>query len=509
MNIKKISIVVLLFIFTFVLRLWNLNQMGATWDESAQVVDGYHFIEILAHGDFNNKYLYDHPTHPPLTKYIYGLSGHLDATSKINPHPIYRKGEPIFNYDLTYSHITSILFASLSVIPVVLIGWEYISPFVGTIAGIIFSMLPFFVGLSQVASIESILMFFFTISVYLFLKFLKHQTMTLTIITAVLTGLALGTKYTNFLLFPLMIWIYLIWYFHHRKKKKKLFNVQLIYIFFISLITYFVIWPQPWFHLNEFIQMNYEARIVDTKYSVPEIFFGRLMFVPKVYYIVHFLITTPFLILGLLLVGLKNISDKKGWVLYMLAAWFVLPFIQSFYNFRQHGVRYIIEIYAPLSLIVAIGFDFIASKLTKKILIKSAYFVPVFIYMLVILVKTTPYYLDYFNIVVGGAKGVYEKRLFQLGWWGEGIKEAAIYIDQKALRGSRVAFAVDPIGTVPPLKNVIPLPYDPKERYDYAVVNYFNVTRERFDDSEIRRDYKLTHEVRVDGGVLIWIYKHK
>jgi len=500
---KKILLIILIFIFSISLRLWNLNSMGRTFDESAQIELGYKIILIIKEKKFNDPLL-SYPYHPPLTKYLYGWAGQYDLLG-------YREnGDPIFRYDWINARIISVFFSSLTVVFIVLIGWQYISPFVGIISGIIFSSVPFFLGLSQIASIESVLIFFFTASIYSFLNFLKKQSFINASIAGVLIGLAFETKYTNILLVPLIILIYSIWYFYKNKKKNNYFNLKVIYIFLISFFMFFVLWPMPWFHLKEVIQANYQMRIVDTSHSIPEVFFGRLMLVPKIYYVVHFLITTPILLLILFIVGFKTVSFKKNWILYVLAVWFLFPFIQSLYNFRQHGVRYIIEIYAPFALISAIGFDHLVSKISKRIWLKFVFFVPVIIYMLAVLIRITPYYLDYFNILVGGTKNVYEKRLFQLGWWGQGMREAGLYIQKNVASGSQVAVVGgNSFSVMPSINNVSVTKYEEDRRYDYIVVSYFQVIREGFNDIKIKNSYSPVYNVLADGAPLVTIYRQR
>lgn len=500
-KIIKLLIVLSIFVFAVLLRLWNLDKMGRTWDEDSQVELGYKFIKLIEDRNFSDP-LWLYPYHPPLTKYLYGWAAQFDVQEN-------KDGKIIFNYDWTNARRVSVLFSSLTAVLVLLMGWSYLSPFVGTISAVIFSTLPFFLGLSQLATIESVLIFFFTASVYSFMNFLQRMNVRSGILTGVLVGLALETKYTNILLIPLFLWIYLLWYFYKNKKRNKLFNSKILIIVLFSFLTFFILWPMPWFNLKEIFDLNYKMRITDTAYSIPEVFFGRLMFVPKLYYTVEFLITTPLLILALFIVGLKNISDKKTWIMYSLVAWFILPFLQSFYNFRQHGVRYIIEIYAPLSLIAGIGFNYLSEKFTKKVLIKTLFFVPVFLYLLLILFKISPYYLNYFNGVVGGAKNVYEKRLFQLGWWGEGGREAAFYIKSIAPKGSTVGVAHEPFVSIPQLEGLKIMPYKEDKTYDYVIVGFFHVIRHGFDDSKIRKNYKLVYSVTADKAHLMEVYSRK
>lgn len=498
---NKLFIILLIFFFSIGLRFWNLNQMGRTWDESAYVQWGYDFVELAIKGDFKDPYWHEKSASPPLSSYLFGIPARFDV-DKFDS-----KGKPIFNYDYTHVRLVSVLFSSLTVISLVLFGWKYASFFTGALAGIILAMLPLFVGYSQLATLESLIIFFFTATVFSFFNFLMNFSKRNILLTGILLGLALGIKYTNFLLVPLLTLIYLVWFFSVKREDRLSRIKSLLLIFVVGLITFFVLWPMPWFHLSEVVAFNADLRY--SPYSVPEVFFGRLIHVPKLYYFVYFLITTPFLVILFFLMGLKKISNEKKWIFYSVVIWFLFPFVQSIYNFRQHGIRYIIEIYAPLALIAAIGFDHVINKITKKTLSKAILFIPVAIYLLVILVKISPYYLDYFNIVVGGTKNVYEKQLFQLGWWGQGIGEAADYVVKNAQKGSRVGIALSPATVMPALENFNVSKYEEKEKYDYIIVNYFNILREGFDDSKIRKQYNPVYVVRADGAFLATVYKSK
>ena len=502
-KIIKLIAVLLVFIFAFLLRIWNIDRMGRTWDEGAYVEMGYKFVQLAKKGDFSNPYWYKTSDAPPLARYAYGLIGQLDIDHFLE------SGDAVFRYNLTASRILSAFVSSLSAVIVLLIGWEFISIFVGVAGAIIFMMLPFFLGLSQLATLESFTMLFFTSSIYVFLHFLKDFSIKKMFLSGILVGIALTTKYTNVLLMPLMTFVYL-WYFKSANKKVSLrFTIKVLCIFLISIVVFFLLWPMPWVHLREVFDVNYKWRVIGSRQSVPEVFFGRLMLVPIFYYFVHFLITTPLVILGFFMIGIKYIFKNKKWILYVLLVWFLFPFILSFYNFRQHGVRYIIQVYAPLSLIAAIGIDYFFSKFTSKITTKLLYFVPIIIYLFIILVRITPYYLDYFNILVGGAKGVYEKKLFQLGWWGQGIGESAEYLSKNAAKGSKIGLAISPLVVMPHLSNQDMSRYQEGINYDYVIVNYFNIVREGFNDYEIKKNYIPVYFVLADGAKIVTVYKHK
>lgn len=503
-KIVKLLAIFFVLIFAFSLRIWNLNEMGRTWDEPFYVEQGYKIVDAVKKRDFNNSILYTDPDPPIVAKYLYGLADHLNI-GKIIPC-----NHQLCEYDFTSGRLVSALFASLTVLLVVLIGLEYISFFTGISAGIIFSMLPIFLGLSQLVVIESILTFFFTACVYSFLNVLKLFSIRNVIVCGILLGLAIGTKYTNIMLIPIFALIYFCWYLSNKKKKgNKLFEKKLIIIVLISFVTLFVIWPAPWFHLDYVLKWEQAIRFSEVaSHPVPEVFFGRLMPVPIFYYLVYFVITTPFLIIVLFLGGLKDISNRKKWILYVLVIWFFMPFLQSFLNMRQHGVRYIIQIYVPLSLITAIGINYFLEKL-KIQKIKYAFLILIIIYMFIVLKNISPYYLDYFNILVGGSEGVYESKSFQMGWWGQGIREAGLYVANNAKKGSKVGIALSPATVMPNLKEMSIEPYDENKTYDYVIVNYYNIIREGFDDGQIKNKYNAVYRVMADGATLATVYKVK
>ena len=510
---NKWFIILIIFVFSMGLRIWNINQMGRTWDEAEYVEPGYRFIELIKKGDLNNDYFFTTYNHPPLAKYLYGITAHLD-TEKVLPN-----GNPVLRYDLTYSRMLSAITSSLAIIVVVIIGWQFGTLFVGVISGLILSMLPVFLGYSQLVTTESMVMLFFTLPVYIFFLLLQKYSLNKLLATGVLTGLALQIKQSNFMLVPLFIIMYFIWYFKAKHSRTKFINsraASIIYIVLISIVVFVLLWPMLPFHAFEVFHIHqklwnvkFTPKIWLITLSPPEVFFGRLMLTPIFYYIVYLFITTPFLLLLFFFKGILIVFRKRDWSYYILLAWFLVPFILSVYSWRQHGVRYIIQIYAPLSILAAVGFDFIVSKFTKRDVFKFIYFLPVVIYLFIILFKITPYYLDYFNLLVGGTSGVYTNRSFQIGWWGQGIREAGLYLEKSAPKRSKIGLALSPIHVMPPLINLDVSKYSEEEKYDFVIVNYYNVLRERFNDYEIKKNYNPMYFVKADGASLVTVYKHK
>lgn len=511
MNLKRVFskhpiLLLSLFIFllAFSLRVWNLNKAGQVWDEKSLLVDyAWHHIKDAKNLDFGNEFWWKGtPDHPPLARYLRGIASIPD----IKAWDI--KGFPIYNYDLTYNRMLSVLLTSFAAVLVFLIGARYISLYSGIASGMIFSMMPIPLGHSQIAMLEPLGIFFFTASMFAFFLFLEKPNRKRMLLSGIALGFALLARETHIMLLPMMLIILFIKNFNAKNKYPKSVLYKILGTFGIAFLIFFLLWPMPFFHLDYMYRYFVELR-VNVMTSIPEVFFGKLMLVPIPYYFIYFIITTPFIILLLALIGLKKIDRSKNWIWYSFILWFCFPFLMSFYPKREQGIRYIIQICAPLALIAGLGFEIVVFRFIKKIKYRILLFLPLFLYQFIILLRITPYYIDYFNILVGGAKGVYEKRLFHLAWWGEGIREAFTYLDKNAPKGATIGIAVTPSHILPPLPGRKIIIYKDSEKYDYVVVNFYHIVRIGFDNNFVRRDYEVVYSVIADGAHLVQVYKKK
>lgn len=511
---NKWLIILLIFLFSVLLRIWNLNEIGRTWDEHEYVEQGYRMVELLKKGDFDNSYFYTTYDHPPLIKYLYGITAHFDV-EKYLPN-----GDVILKYDLIYSRLLSAILFSLGVVIVVVIGWRIFSPMVGILSGIILSMLPFSLGLSQLVTAESLKLFVYPLVIYTYILLIEKFSWKRVLIAGIVTGIVLQSKQSNLLVIPMLGFMFFLQYKKIKKNLRSDFKISriksVVAIFLISIAVFIIIWPQVIFHFKEIYTIHqrlwnvqFSPNIWQITLSPPEVFFGKLMLTPVFYYIVYFFITIPVLILCLFFVGIREVFKKKNIYLFSILLWFLLPFSLSIYSWRQHGLRYIIEIYPAIAIISAIGLEFIIVKIAKKSIYRLAFFIFVILYMSINLWFIKPYYLDYFNELIGGVNTVYKFKLFQIGWWGEGVREAGLYLIKNAPKGSTVGLAISPIHSAPPMPMLAVQKYDSRKKYDYLIVNTYNVLREGFDDSYIKNNYEAIHFVKADKAILAIVYKVK
>lgn len=509
---NKWLVVLLIFLFSLSLRVWNLNEIGRTWDEQEYVEQGYKMVELLRKGDFNNSYFYTTYDHPPLVKYLYGIAAHFDVDKHLS------NGEVILKYDLTYSRILSAILFSLGVAIVVLIGWKLYSSAVGVFSGIILSMLPFSLGLSQLVTTESLKIFIYPLTIYSYILLVEKFSWKRVLTAGLVTGIAFQAKQSNVLLVPILGIMFLFQYFKLKTKEKTEFaKIRIKAIFLISLIGVFVfilIWPQLLFHFKDVFAINERTwgvhlspNIWQITLSPPEVFFGRLMLTPIFYYVVYFFISIPVIILFLFFSGVKTVFKRMNIYSFSILLWFLLPFSLSIYSWRQHGLRYIIEIYPAIAIISAIGFETISKKVIQNKIYKLLLFVSIVIYLFISLWLIKPYYLDYFNELVGGVNTVSKYNLFQTGWWGQGLREAGLYLKNNAPQGSRVGLAISPDITLPRFDSLNYSNWTANDRYDYVVVNNYHIIRDGFKDNIIKKKYKPVYFVKADKAILVTVYK--
>lgn len=510
-NYKILFLALVIFIFSLTLRIWNLNAAGRWSDEPALVEKGYILVNLIKNKDFSNPFWYKEGSdHPPLSMYFYGLFSQKDLIKydpKLASSFWIHRGAPLFNYDLTYARLVSVLVSSLAVLLVFLIAYRYFSLFSAITSSVILAMLPHFLGYSQLITYESWVELFFTACVFSYLLYLEKNTRFFLVLTGILTGFALGVKESTIVVFGFYLGAYIVYKITTNKKTVNFRH--LLQIPFISLITFIAICPMPWFHLPVYATSVYNLWFKNMG-LIPELIFGKRMGAHFFYYPLALLITTPAIILGLAVAGVKfSLDNRKKWIYAVLIIWFLSPFLMMLFHHRQHMVRYIIEIYTPLSILSAIGLEYLIKKISKGIIFKTVIFISLFIYLLVILLKLSPFYLEYYNELVGGTKNVYQNKLFYIGWFGEGLKDPGIYIAKHTVKNSLIGLALDPysLGAVYRVPTLRYQAYDPKQKYDYVMVNYYKDIRLQFDESALNKSYVLVYTEKANGIDLVRVYK--
>jgi hypothetical protein len=264
---------------------------------------------------------------------------------------------------------------------------------------------------------------------------------------------------------------------------------------FASLLPIIVTWPWLWGDTARHLQTT----IHHWNFTPKELFLGQEGGVPADYFLASFLAVTPLGVVVLFFAGLVRAMRSRGkWILVL--SWFLAPFAWTFTGFRQDGVRYVYSAFPAFAIIAAAGLLTISARLTA--VLRHSALVPLVFCLVAYLGwvdwRIHPYYLDYFNEAVGGPSGVYEHRLFETGWWSEGLNEAVAYLNVHAPYGAswtlRGADDHTFIGLRPDL---------PRDDRDPR----FIVTRELTPGRPPPAGYQVAMEVRVEGAPIVAVYR--
>lgn len=492
---KPILIALLIFIFAVLVRSYNFAEMGQTWDETAYVLDGHKLIKLISKADFGNEYWYHFPDHPPLAKYLYGIVSYLDLNGTMP------NGNPSFNFDFNFMRLLSLFYGALASILVYFFVRKYFSNTVGILSSVILALLPVYVGMNQLVTLESPIVLFFIATIFAFMSLLEKPSNKKIILVGILLGLTISIKITNLLIVPILFGSLLIYIKKHKMSRNQALKIMLI--FPISIVMFFALWPALWFHPLQTFRNALAIRV--PQLGSQSLFLGEYKSAPVHYFLIYFLVTTPLLVIFFFFIGLKDILRKPSWQYATIILWFFVPFLLSFYNLKQGGIRYIIEIYPALSILASLGIVYLARKFKENGLQLLYIFIPV--YLLISLFLISPYYLNYFNSLVGGPGGVYSNKTFDLGWWGEGQREAVKYLLKVAQPGQTVGVYVVPKYLLPPVEGLEFKFYDKKEKYDYLIVNYYALLQKRQDYNSIPKDYGLVYSVQAGGAPIVNVYK--
>lgn len=481
-NSYKLTILipVIIFVIAFGWRLIGINSQGETWDEIAYYNAGKQYLQNIKHFDFNSSHWDANKEHPPVAKYIYGLVS-------IKP---YLENK----VDYTPGRVASAFMGALTVLLVYFIGKYLFSCQVGILAALILAFTPYLVGLNKVYGLDTPTVLFFTLTAFLFLKAVTKNSNFYYFISAISLGLSIGVRFNNLLLYPLLILILLIFKgknFILGKDRKYLWHILTFAI--IPILIFFLSWPWLWSdtvnHLN--ITLGHWSQ-------VNEIYFGQNIIAPYSYYFIYFLVSTPFLLIFLIVPYLFLMWKEKNKYLWIIFLWLMIPFLWTFAVIRQDGVRYILMIYPPLAIICA----YVLSKIkSDKVYLISS--MAVVFYLIVSNILIHPYYLDYYNEIFSGPKNVYEKKLFQIGWWGEGLEEATAWLNKNAALNSTIYYNVIPNHTIGYTRS--DLANTTSENADYIVIN---TNSEWYKNAIIDlQKYKLVYEVKASNAPLAKIYE--
>lgn len=438
-----------------------------TIDESKWLIRSANFYEAVTSGQFEHAFQHGHPG--VMIMYA-GALGYLwqfpDYVDKENTQ--HRWGDEVMGLLESYGHkpidllaagrTFVVIFNTIALTLAFLYALRLIGFWPALLAFLLIALDPFHAALSRLLHPDSLLSTFMLAATLAFMAYLfAGRRLRDLIMAGVLTALAWLTKTPAVFLAPLVGLLTLIelaahvtaqsgWRWRDFVRGASIWRVvRTLGIWaLVAVGVYFLLWPALWVAPRATLAQVFDisSDYAFQGHSSPVFFNGRiyngdpgLSFYP----ITYLWRTTPVIMLGLLLVAPMLLSRRSGlrtrqiWLVALSLAAFVGFFLVFMNLGAKKFDRYLLPVYMPLDFLAALGLagavGWLASLKTptwaRPVAIGLAVLVVAF--QAVQSLPTFPYYLSYYNPVMGGAEKAPE--VMFIGW-GEGLDEAARYLNE-------------------------------------------------------------------------------
>jgi len=306
---------------------------------------------------------------------------------------------------------------------------------------------PFTIAHQRLLHLDGLLASFMLLSVLAFVDFLERKRTTSLIVSAMAAGFTLLTKTPGWFLLPFVFGLsaWKIW--QEGKRRNSVFWLRNFVIWgLIALLVVFVFFPAMWAAPIQIVQQmfGYALGSAQGEFSGPLFFNGQIY--PNgdfsaagwMFYPISFIWrSTPLTLIGLMLAIYAIFRNRKSInrLIDLPIIAILLSFAVLFMSFMTLGDkkfdRYLLPALPPLLLIAGWGWArFVQTlpALSKPAWRGVAVLVAVAALQLASALPTFPYYLSYYNPLLGGSAKAAE--VMQIGW-GEGLDQAANYLKQQ------------------------------------------------------------------------------
>jgi len=522
----------------FVFQAMVLPRVGMTWDEPSDYLIGRANMKFWQTGD--RKYLdeVNNPafhTNEPMV-YTYGAQYYPPFSFTFASFVSHIISEWLHLVTLIDGyHLGGVILGTIGVAAfwylLVTIG---LTGNIATITTLIYALYPTIFGQMRNDIKDVPLTSMMTVAMLGFVKTMslwkKHRRSAIRwgIIGAVALGWAAGVKPTAFLvIIASLMWLVLSFIrsrvFRQELKPYGLLVCFLMLLGLLALLSFLSIWPWLWDAAIEKIELVWDF-FSTVGVGMPVPYFGKIYFashdVPWHYPLGILAIQTPIEIVFLAVVGMfvglwQYIKGKSMWpLLFILWFWvgigrFFIPHVVIYAKVRQF-----LESMPAFFVLVGIGLEQLRhlgrlshlQEKTKK-LVPIGVGIVIIIHLLIIDIRFFPYEPSYFNLLVGGTKGVTEKRLFDAEYWASGVKEGMEYVNSISSEGNPTS--VYACGMKHLAVNYA-APYvrvtDVGEDFQYALIphsfSWFGYGMDFY-----KQFYKPVYVIKRAGAELFYVYK--
>ncbi|HJW89455.1 MAG TPA: phospholipid carrier-dependent glycosyltransferase, partial [Anaerolineales bacterium] len=352
---------------------------------------------------------------------------------------------------------TARMFVALLVILTLLVSFYFARRLFGllpALAGLgLMALDPFFVGHSRLLHVDALLSSFMFLSLIAYLHFQRFRRWPALVVSGAAGGLSLLTKTPGMLLFPvigLLAGLDLLRAYLREGSLRRASHwgqaaLPLAWWAALAGFVFFLAWPAMWVEPGTTL-----SRMADYTLSSAEGEIGGAQFVEAFeagggrgsMYLYFYPLTiawrsTPQVLIGLLLLPFllldksNRVTSQAGGAAFLGLGVFLAVFTLFMSLGTKKFDRYFLPAYPPLQLLAGVGWIsavdwFQASRtgLTRKLpslLVASLLLGG----QLLLLRQHFPYYLTYYNPLMGGSRKAEE--VMMIGW-GEGLNQAAVYL---------------------------------------------------------------------------------
>jgi hypothetical protein len=437
-----------------------------TVDEELWLARAANFYFALGQRDFRDTYQTEHPG---VTTMWAGTLGFLAR------YPQYRgSGSGQVNHLAFHRYLeqkskalplellaASRAFVVLGHTLILVLGFWYAVHLIGLtpafIAFLLIAFDPFHLALTRLLHLDGLLANLMLLSLLAFILFMQRRNLLHLFVSAGAAGLSVLTKSPGVLLVPVIAALagYEFWRAWSREVSAK--PVQLLWKSAWPLLAWlgagvvvmYLSWPalwgdpyQPLFGIfrsaGAYATGGHETSIFFNGYVAADGNLGWKFF--YFYPLTYLWRSTPVVLLGLLIAMIGFLLKKSpfdqtpvretslGLLLFAMVFTIAMTFGSKKFD------RYLVPIYAPLDILAALGWVCVATWLREKSMrfsflhLSTLLLIAVVGFQVFSALRTFPYYLSYYNPLLGGPGRA--PQVMQIGW-GEGLDQAARYLNQK------------------------------------------------------------------------------
>lgn len=409
----------------------TLTGPGLTHDEPYNVEQGVYLTDAFgkfglrtftfsgAARVFDERAAYN-PDHPPVGRVLLGVVHTITAANA----PGAAEGQYV---SIAAGRVGSALAFAVTLFLVTSFGTRKLGTMGGIAAGLALLMMPRVVGHAHFGALETVVGMFYTATVLAAANLsrgLEKPATSQLMLVGLLIALTMLTKIQGIFL-PVVIagWFLL---------SQRLAGIKPLLVMGITtVIAFFALWPWLWLepveHLMDYLGRTTERKTVNsfylgTQFGSPPPADGSTPGVPWHYALVTFAITVP---IGLQILGGIGAIDVlrrhlRGWQGCLLFGIAVPLAVFTATRTVYDGARLFLVAYPLWAIMVGLGFDAVWSRLRDaRQRFAKPLFVTAFAVQSIGVFTSGPFYLSYYNALVGGTSGANALGMEQ-SYWGDG-----------------------------------------------------------------------------------------